>query len=293
MKRLKGYLAITGIYLLAFLAGALTYHTFTGLDLFVRLLFGTVVATLVIYTFSVLFKNSSIYDPYWSIQPLVILPVATQHYSSATVLMLIIVYLWGIRLTVNWAYTFKGFDHEDWRYKHYRRKHPRLWPLTNLFGIQLMPTLMVYIAMIPALLFVQAGASLSILIVCAALTGLIAIGVQLVADIQMHRFRRHKQGNQVMDRGLWSLSRHPNYFGEILFWFSLFFMYLSLDFRHLWSILFPSVMVILFTTVSIPLMEKRQLENKPDYRSYAETTNVLLPLPVSFSSAKEKRQIGS
>ena len=71
-------------------------------------------------------------------------------FRSPVVLLLIAVWYWGIRLTGNWAYTFRGLAHEDWRYTRYRESQsPLLFQMTNLWGLNMVPTLVVFAAMLP------------------------------------------------------------------------------------------------------------------------------------------------
>ena len=107
--------------------------------------------------------------------------------------------------------------------------------------------------------------------------------VELVADTQRHRFAREHKG-EICNVGLWKQGRHPNYFGEIMMWWGLFVMYVSVyslfetycvEF-HAWYIVGPVLMTCLFLFVSIPLMEKRQLKNKPGYAEYKAKTRRLI-----------------
>ena len=70
------------------------------------------------------------------------------------VLVLIAVWYWGIRLTGNWAYTFRNLDTEDWRYTKYRTEQkPFIFQIINFFGLNMMPTIVVFLAMLPAIGF--------------------------------------------------------------------------------------------------------------------------------------------
>ena len=61
--------------------------------------------------------------------------------------MIALIEVWGLRLTINWLIHFKNLKTMDWRYNDLKAKHPRIYPLISLLGIQLMPTLIVYLAM--------------------------------------------------------------------------------------------------------------------------------------------------
>ena len=133
--------------------------------------------------------------------------------------------LWAVRLTGNWVYSFPGLHHEDWRYgpmkERARATAPVLEPVVDLMGIHVIPTIQVFLGMVPVYVVTREGRGLGWLDVVAVVVGLGAVALETVADVQMHRFGRTKQPGQVMDRGLWAWSRHPNYFGEFSFWLSL------------------------------------------------------------------------
>ena len=109
------------------------------------------------------------------------------------------------------------------------------------------------------------------------LIAVVGILLELICDIQLHYYQK-KYPNQLIKQGLRKNSRHPNYLGEILFWFGMFLFMLSLM-ENMWILcLGPIVNLLMFSFVSIPLMDKHMLENYPEYKEYMETTNPLLPL---------------
>lgn len=295
---------IAAIYLLAEIVGLTVFYAMNHgsildnsadvkplLSLFVA----DVVATIIVWAFGLLYENVSVYDPYWSVFP----PVAfllyafpntistfgpdgcTRGWSLPVILLLIASWYWGWRLTRNWVITFKGIAHEDWRYTKYRSLHPALFHLINFFGLNMVPTLVVFAAMLPGLKLYEnplsfkfnSAISFSLLflgfIIC-----LIAPTIQLIADKQSHDFRAAHPG-EVCNVGLWKHGRHPNYFGEILFWWGIWIMYVPFGGID-WFILGPLAMTALFLGISIPLMEHRQLANKPEYAEYRKQTRILI-----------------
>lgn len=104
---------------------------------------------------------------------------------------------------------------------------------------------------------------------------LLAILLEGISDWQ--RRKRYKQpGGAVYRSGLWSISRHPNYLGEILFWVGLFIAALAHGYEYYWTGIGALAMILLFVFISIPMMEKRQL-HKEGYRKYQQEVPVLLP----------------
>lgn len=273
-----GLVIITIIYILATIIGVITYNSIDCNNKLLSLFIADVVATLVVWLFGVIFNNSSIYDPYWSVAtPLLLTFFAIEASSFGTPvrLTLLIVWLWAIRLTGNWAYTFPNLSKQDWRYDKYKGDFPKLWHLVNLFGINLMPTLIVFLAMIPAIELIDLNPiSYNIFTILGILISLVAVALELVADRQAHSFRKENRG-KVCNIGLWKSSRHPNYLGEILFWWGLFIIYISVAPGEWLTAIGAVANTLLFIFVSIPLMEKRQLATKPAYAEYRRNTRML------------------
>ena len=271
-------LIIACIYSLAGIAGVLLC-LFLPFVFWLNLLIADVAATIIVFVFSILFDNASVYDPYWSVQPIVIIVGFASNYkiTSATVLLLISIIYWGIRLTGNWAYVFGGLNHEDWRYIKLKKENGKLYPLVNFAGIHMMPTLIVYACTLPAV-FVTRGefrANIGSFIGMIICTG--AATLQLAADTQMHRYRKSGQ-HGLIRTGLWKYARHPNYLGEILMWWGIAVQMISVMPIRWWLITGAAANTLLFFIVSIPLADKRQ-SAKPGYAEYRAGTRSLLPLP--------------
>ena len=275
---------ITAIYVLAGVVGVLLFNYTNALipNPIVRLFLADVLATIIVWAFGLLYENVSVYDPYWSVFP----PVAfliwafyTGVWSLPVILLLIASWYWGWRLTRNWVITFKGIAHEDWRYTKYRSKHPVIFHIINLFGLNMMPTLVVFAAMLPGLkLFEIINHKFAIINYCFLAIGFLvcvsAATIQLIADKQIHDFRAANPG-QYCNIGLWKHGRHPNYFGEMLFWWGIWIMYATFNGIDM-LIGGPLAMSAMFLGISIPLMEKRQLANKPGYAEYRKHTRILI-----------------
>ena len=104
-----------------------------------------------------------------------------------------------------------------------------------------------------------------------------AVILETVSDEQMRTFR-HTYGNEgiTMKKGLWQYSRHPNYLGEILFWWGLFFMTISLDTNYWYLFICPLVMNLMFSLITCRMMDQRSLERRSDYEAYMHSTRQLI-----------------
>lgn len=282
MKKVKqssaaSFLIIAVVYILASVAGILAYRLLP-FQWWLNLLLADMIATVFTFIFSVIFSNASVYDPYWSVQPIVILYAFAwgQPLNLQRVLLLVAVTLWGIRLTANWAYTFGDLTHQDWRYTMLKEKTGIFYPVINFVGIHMVPTLVVYGCTLPAVYaFLHNGSSNigSVIFFCLSLC---AMSLQGTADFQMHRFRKHRDAPFIRT-GLWKYSRHPNYLGEILMWWGVGLSAFCAFPNELWLLAGAAANTLLFLCVSIPMADGRQ-SRKSGFTEYKKQTRMLLPI---------------
>lgn len=287
IDKAKSLWVVVGAYSLAIAvaAGWLIWGPTTG-RLWLDTLVADVLATLVVFAFSRVYGNSSFYDAYWSVIPPLLL-IYWWIRGDAGIdsvhcwLLAVVVLLWAVRLTANWVYAFPGLHHEDWRYPMFRARAGRLEFVADLVAIHLIPTLQVFLAMIPVYVAVtRPDDQIRWLTAIAFVIGLGAVALELVADVQMHRFVRDRRSGEVMDRGLWSWSRHPNYFGEFSFWFALaLFGIAAAPGSWWWLLLGAAAILAMFQGASIPMMEARSLERRPDYQTVIDRVPRFVPRP--------------
>lgn len=274
-NRTASFVIITLIYILAAACGIAVYNILT-FSWWLNLLIADAAATVLTFVFSVLLCNASVYDPYWSVQPIVILAAFAigKELTAVRVLLLVAVIIWGVRLTANWAYTFADLTHQDWRYTMLKEKTGKMYPFVNFTGIHMVPTLIVYACTLPA---VYAFLHDSVWNAGSIIFFFVSFGsavLQGVADFQMHRFRKNRTGNFMRD-GLWKYSRHPNYLGEILMWWGIALSVVSV-FPNRWYLAAGALAnTILFLVVSIPMADGRQ-SRKMGFAEYKNETRMLL-----------------
>lgn len=286
-ERRSAFLWVTIAYLAAGIAALITGLACGGEHPIAVAAVADFVATVVIFGFSLAFTNSSFYDPYWSAAPVPIVlywalaPGAEAAPAPRQVLVIVLVALWAIRLTANWARGWTGLGHEDWRYIDIRAKTGKWYWGASFLGIHLMPTVMVFLGCVPLYWAVAAGdRSLGPLdAVAAAVTGL-GIAFEFFADNQLRRFRLSNPPREaILETGLWRYSRHPNYLGEILFWWGLaLFSWAAAGF-HFWAWIGAIAITVMFYTASLPLIETRMLERRPAYAERQRRVSMLLPWP--------------
>ncbi len=241
-------------------------------------------ATVAVFLFSVAFDNTSVYDPYWSVAPIAIAPYLAMRPEAESgpfarkVLVCSLVAFWGLRLTYNWAVGFTGLGHEDWRYVDMRKKTGKLYWLTSFFGLHFFPTVLVFLGCFPLVGAFCGSAPLGVLDGVAAFVTFGAIMIELIADEQLRTFRRNKKDpGEIIKSGLWATSRHPNYLGEILFWWGLLLTAVASGGAKWWSALGAIAITALFVIFSIPMLDRRSVERRPAYADHMKRVSRLIP----------------
>jgi steroid 5-alpha reductase family enzyme len=225
-------------------------------------------------------KNDvSIADSLW---PLFILLAATTYAIAApqtgprAVVVVTLVAIWALRLAAHITWRSWG-EPEDRRYKAMRaRNEPyfRWKSLGLVFGLQATLAWVVSLSALAAVINPQPWNWIDTLGVCIVFFG---ATFEAVADLQLARFKADAANRgQVMDRGLWRISRHPNYFGEFCVWWGIYLMALST--QAWWAIASPVLMTVLLLKVSgVALQERDITERRPGYREYTARTNAFFP----------------
>lgn len=242
-------------------------------------------ATAVVFAFSVRLNNSSMYDPYWSVAPVPMAAYWALHDGAAgapmlrQLLVIGLVSLWAARLTFNCFRRWQGLGHEDWRYAQMRPRAGRAYWLVSWLGFHLMPTVVVFLACLPLYAALHAGRQpvgwLDGLAVAVVLLGIV---IETVADEQLHRFIVSKPAaGTLLTRGLWASCRHPNYLGEILFWWGVLLMGLAAAPGSPWMVVGALAMTALFVGISIPMIDRRMAERRPGYRARMRQVRALIP----------------
>lgn len=298
-NKLLSLFIIFVIYLIAFTLSYYIVQLFNISNLLLEMFIYDLFATLIVYLGSKIFRNDSVYDPYWSVAPMIMVIMFALKlnfnidFMMFYIVIIALVVIWGLRLTINFIIRFKNLHYQDWRYTKFKNQlHPFIYQLISFFGFHLLPTLIVFFAMLPVFSYMNqfvSNESLTLngtFFIC-IIVSIIAIIIETIADIQMNRFKSDPTNSlKINNKGLWKISRHPNYFGEILFWFSMFLFCISVG-DKLWVLIFsPMIVFLLFVVITIPMMEKRELETKEGYAEYKKTTNMLLPIFPKENSKK-------
>lgn len=273
------------IYAIAIFSAVLTARLFLHFHPLIMIAAGDLTATVMVFIFSMALNNSSVYDPYWSVKPFVIAMAYFFIFSLESLnlrqwLVMTGIFLYALRLTSNFYRDWPGFSHEDWRYVGFRKKFGKSYWLISFLAIHLFPTIMVFLgclAMFPV--FSNGGNPLNGWDILAVVVLFGSVFYAFIADEQLRNFRNDPANKgKIITSWLWHHSRHPNYFGEISTWWGLAMFAIAAGYQYWWTLAGPVAITLMFLFASIPMIEKRHLEKRPDYRVYKARTPVLLPL---------------
>ncbi len=226
---------------------------------------------------SLALADSSIVDLFWGLGFVLVawLSVARLGASPRGLLAAGLVTAWGVRLAgyLAWRNVGKG---EDPRYQAMRRAHGAAWWWRSLGIVFLLQGALLWLVSLPLQAAASQGGSLSPWDAAPVAVFLVGLSFEAVGDVQLARFKRAHPG-QVMDRGLWRYTRHPNYFGDFLVWWGLFGV--ALLGGGWWAVVSPVVMSVLLLRVSGVTLLERTLKARPGYEAYVRRTSAFFPRP--------------
>jgi steroid 5-alpha reductase family enzyme len=188
---------------------------------------------------------------------------------------------WGLRLAVHIARRNHGRP-EDYRYARLRERDGRRFWLTSLYRVYLVQAVLMWTVALPLPAGSADGAGGDLGLLDGIGVGVWAIGLafEAIGDLQLTRFKAEPgSGGQVMDRGLWRYTRHPNYFGDVVAWWGIGIVALGGG-GAWWALIGPAVnTLILARMTGKPLLEATIAERRPGYADYVERTSGFVPRP--------------
>lgn len=194
--------------------------------------------------------------------------------------LLIMVSIWALRLGSFLFLRIKKAG-EDRRFREIKTSFPRFLQTWTLQGLWVTFSLAAALVVVTS----QRRVPLDIYFLIGLLVWLVGFGIEAIADQQKKSFRENPANEgKFIQEGLWSWSRHPNYFGEIVLWVGVAIIALPVLTGWGWvALISPVFITILLTRISgVPMLEKRADEKwggQQDYETYKKNTSVLIPLP--------------
>lgn len=231
---------------------------------------------------SVKLKNASIVDMFWGLGFVVFtfyLVLQQESFSAREILMAILVTIWGLRLSV--YLTLRNYGKgEDFRYQKFREDYgPKRYWWVSFFQVFLLQTVVLVLVASPiAGVFIGADdVGLNLLDYAAVLLWMIGMIFEAGGDYQLSSFiRNRKSRDEVLNKGLWKYTRHPNYFGDAMVWWA--YALFAIAAQQYYFVVGSVIMTIFLMRVSgVTLLEKTLTNDKPGYSEYVKATNAFFP----------------
>jgi steroid 5-alpha reductase family enzyme len=247
---------------------------------------GTATAMMVVmWVASVVQRDASLVDRVWGLAFVVLAwtyAAAAGLWTSRALLALVLVTVWGVRLSL--FITWRNWGHgEDARYAAMRSRRPDTFTRRSLVSVFVLQAVLAWLVSVPLLAAVAIdGGSLGPLDAVVVVVWTVGFVFEAGGDAQLARFLADPANRgRVMDRGLWRYTRHPNYFGDTVVWWS--FLGLALAVGAWWGALGTILMTVLIVKVSGVALTDRRMgrpgSTRAGYDEYVRRTNAFIPGP--------------
>lgn len=198
---------------------------------------------------------------------------------ARSLLVTVLTVVWGLRLAGHIAWRGRGHG-EDPRYEKMLAKAPGNPSLYALRKVYLLQGALVWLVSLPVQAASYATGPMSPLAAAGVALWLLGLVFETVGDFQLARFKRDPQNRgRVMDRGLWSWTRHPNYFGDFCVWWGLFLIVCDAPAAAAATVVGPLVMSFLLIGGSGKALLERHMADRPGFAEYRARTSGFFPRP--------------
>jgi steroid 5-alpha reductase family enzyme len=232
---------------------------------------------------SLVLKNASIVDIVWGLGFVItswVLALTIDGDSTRQILLAVMVGAWGLRLGGYLAKRNIGHG-EDWRYKAMRKKKGARFGLISLVTVFGLQGLLMWVVSLPVM-FGNSDATPGVgpLAVIGVMVWAVGLSFEAVGDWQLAKFKKDpSNAGKVMQTGLWSLTRHPNYFGDALLWWGIGIVGAETG-TGVIGFIGPVVMTVFLLRVSgVPMLERSLMKRREGYAEYAARTSAFIPRP--------------
>jgi steroid 5-alpha reductase family enzyme len=246
---------------------------------------GIVLAAMTaLWLVSVVVRDSSIVDIFWGSGFVLVAWAAfalADGSDDRRLLLAVLVTVWGLRLTIHLARRNLGKG-EDRRYAEMRERHGDRWLLRSLVVVFWLQGALMWVVSLPVQVTMTDATPAGLGALDWAGVALWAVGFafESVGDLQLTRFKANPANRgEVMDRGLWRYTRHPNYFGDFCVWWGIWLVALATG-SAWWTLIGPVVMSVLLIRVSgAALLERSLTRRREGYADYVARTSAFFPWP--------------
>ena len=231
------------------------------------------------WALSIRLRDVSIVDSLWSIFFIVFTVLFAWRMGSdttAALVLIALILLWGFRLSTYITVRNHGKG-EDRRYQAIRARNQPNFEFKSLYLVFILQMVLATMIVQPVVPILNGAQHANLLTYAGFAIAAFGALFETVADAQMARYKATRTAqDEVMNRGLWRYSRHPNYFGEATFWWGIWIASASMG--GAWTVFSPLLMTWLLTRVSgVPLLEADLQQRSAAYREYLLTTPRFVP----------------
>lgn len=249
------------------------------ISLISEIVIGLLLYSVFWYLISLQLKRSDVADIAWGLGFCFISIYLFIAYPRNDVANLIygLVIFWGLRLSGYIALRNRNKG-EDFRYRNWRKEWGRQFLWRSYLQVFLLQAMLILVIAFPILFISSVGnVQLTVWSLLGVSIWIIGFVFQMVGDAQLAKFIKDRKNNsEIIQNGLWKHSRHPNYFGEILMWWGIFFVVLPFAGGFI-CIISPLTITLLIRYVSgVPMLESKYTNNKA-YQKYKSEVPALFP----------------
>lgn len=231
---------------------------------------------LIFFIAGQILKNNSIVDIGWGFGFVVVaLVMIINNFTPERLLITLMVALWGLRLFYHILKRNLGKE-EDFRYQNMRKKWGKNQVINAFFRVYMSQGVFMFLISMTVLTYGDNIQNI-LLVVLGIVVFSVGYFFEAVGDKQLKEFKSNPENKgKLMDKGLWQYTRHPNYFGEAVIWWGIYFTGLGLG-APVWAIISPITINILVRYVSgVPLLEEKY-KDREDFKEYKKKTPVFVP----------------
>ncbi len=256
---------------------------YSALSLFIYLIIAFLVGTIK--------KNNGLMDVFYgpgyfvvAITSLIFYIILNHNVNIRQIVICILVFIWALRLA-SYVFIRNRGKPEDYRYQAMRRSWKTNIVLKSFLRVYMFQGLVIFIVAFPVW-FVNISSNPPILnlldfagitLWLGVLIWVIGFLFETIGDYTLYKFlQKPENKGEIMDRGVWKLSQHPNYFGEVTQWWGIYIIALATPFGFI-AIFGPIFITYMIIKVSgIKLLDKR-FEVDDKYAEYKKRTSVFFP----------------
>jgi len=242
----------------------------------IQVIIGLFVSYVLLFILSILLKDNSIADVFWGLGFLQLAVHASILSGTVTLLqvaLLGLIVLWSLRIFLYILSKKLAKKGEDPRYAAWRKEWKYVY-LRSFFQVYMLQGALLLVIAAPIFIINWLPIATPAIIIAGSAISLFGLTYETIGDLQLKKFVKTKKKGQIMTKGLWKYSRHPNYFGESVFWFGISLLAAQVS---VFSFISWATITLLLRFVSgVPKAEERYDDNK-EFQAYKKSTPPMFP----------------